>query len=229
MWKRNISVLCLLSLPAAGAWSEDAVSLKTDKDRLSYGIGASIGKNFRKDGSDVDLDLMMAGLKASLAGQKLLLTDKDIRQLMNDYESGLRKQASLRRQKAQVDNQQKGEVYLAEFKKQPGVQVTPGGVLYQVVKEGSGRRPIETDSVEVNYRGTLIDGTEFDATGADHPAELKVMALISGWKQALTMMNAGSKWHIVIPSHLAYGERGAGNDIGPNEVLVFDVELVSIK
>jgi FKBP-type peptidyl-prolyl cis-trans isomerase FklB len=102
-------------------------------------------------------------------------------------------------------------------------------VLYKVIQEGSGRKPLESDMVEVNYRGSLIDGTQFDATEPGHPANLKVSALINGWKQALSMMSVGSKWHIVVPAQLAYGERGVGSDIGPNEVLVFELELVAIK
>jgi len=232
MFKRNILsafVLTNLTLFAASAWSEDLAPFKSDKAKLSYAIGASIGKNLGKDSTDVDLDVLIEGLKASLAGKKLKLTDKEIRVVMSDYEKQLRKQANERHQKAQVENREKGEAYLTKFSKQPGVQASPGGVLYQVLKEGGGRKPIEADTVQVNYRGSLIDGTEFDATEPGHPAELKVTALISGWKQALTMMNVGAKWHIVIPSQLAYGERGVGSDIGPNEVLVFDVELVGIK
>jgi FKBP-type peptidyl-prolyl cis-trans isomerase FklB len=221
--------LIVLALPAGRAWSEDAVALKTDKEKLSYAIGASIGKNLAKDTTEVDLDVLVAALKQSIAGGKLQLPDKEIRLLMNDYEKALRKQANLRRQKAQVENRERGEAFLAAFRQQPGVQVSPGGVLYRVDKAGEGARPIETDTVVVNYRGSLINGTEFDATETGHPAELTVTALISGWKQALTMMNVGGKWHLVIPSHLAYGERGVGSDIGPNEVLVFDVELVGIK
>jgi FKBP-type peptidyl-prolyl cis-trans isomerase FklB len=105
----------------------------------------------------------------------------------------------------------------------------PSGVLYKVIKEGDGRKPQETDTVEVNYRGALINGTEFDAVEPGHPASLKVSQLIPGWKQALNVMPVGSKWQVVIPSQLAYGERGVGNDIGPNEVLVFDLELLAIK
>jgi len=221
--------IVILSQFAGSAWGEDTVALKTDKDKLSYAIGASIGKNLTKDATDVDLTVLVAALKQSVAGAKLQLSDKEIRLLMNDYEKELRKQANQRRQKAQVENREKGEAFLSAFRKQAGVQVSPGGVLYQVVKAGDGAKPSETDTVQVNYRGTLINGTEFDATESGHPAELKVTALISGWKQALTMMNVGSQWHLVIPSHLAYGERGVGSDIGPNEVLVFDVELVGIK
>jgi FKBP-type peptidyl-prolyl cis-trans isomerase FklB len=123
----------------------------------------------------------------------------------------------------------KGDAYLVDYKKQNGVQVSPGGILYKVLKEGSGRKPAESDMVEVNYRGALINGKEFDATEPGKPATLKVAALIPGWKQALSMMPVGSKWQIVIPPSLGYGERGVGNDIGPNEVLVFDLELVAIK
>jgi FKBP-type peptidyl-prolyl cis-trans isomerase FklB len=229
MLKRQFAVLCSLLLLAGTAFGGDEVPLKTDKDRLSYAIGASIGRNLTKDATDVDLAILIAALRESAAGRKLQLSEKDIRVLMNDYEKELRKQTNARRQKALVENREKGDAYLDEFHKQPGVKVTPGGVLYQVVKAGDGPRPIETDTVKVLYRGTLINGTQFDATEPGQPAELKVTALISGWKQALTMMPAGSKWHIVVPSHLAYGERGVGVDIGPNEVLVFDVELVGIK
>ncbi len=128
-----------------------------------------------------------------------------------------------------VTTRKKAMLILEEYKAQKGVLALPSGVLYKVIKEGDGKKPLESDMVEVNYRGTLINGKEFDATEPGHPANLKVSALIAGWKQALSMMPVGSKWHIVIPSALAYGERGVGNDIGPNEVLVFDVELVAIK
>jgi len=232
MLKRHIPIafaLTALTMATGSAWSQEAAPFKSDKERLSYSIGASIGKNLTKDTTQVDLDALIDGLKASLAGKPLKLTDKQIRVVMNDYEKELRKQANERRQRAQVENREKGEAFLTEFKKQAGVQVTPGGVLYRVDKAGDGRKPIETDTVTVNYRGTLINGTEFDATEPGHPAELKVTALISGWKQALTMMDVGSRWHLVIPSQLAYGERGVGSDIGPNEVLVFDVELLGIK
>jgi FKBP-type peptidyl-prolyl cis-trans isomerase FklB len=229
MFKRHLFALATLSLLAGIAHGGDAIALKTDKEKLSYAIGASIGKNLTKDSTDVDLEVLIAALKESAAGHKLQLSDKEIRLVMNDYEKQLRKQGNLKRQKAQIENREKGEAFLADFKKQSGVQTTPGGVLYQVVKAGAGAKPIETDTVQVNYRGTLINGTEFDATESGHPAELKITALISGWKQALTMMSVGAKWHLVIPAQLAYGERGVGTDIGPNEVLVFDVELVGIK
>jgi FKBP-type peptidyl-prolyl cis-trans isomerase FklB len=218
-----------LILLTGQVWAEDSTVLKSDKDKLSYSIGASIGKNFRSDGTEVDANVLMQGLKSSLAGDKSLLSEKEVRQIMNDYQTKLRQAAVGKRQLAINDNKKKGEAYLAEYKAQQGVLSSPNGVLYTVIKEGTGKKPLESDMVEVNYRGTLINGTEFDATEPGHPANLKVSALIPGWKQALSMMPVGSKWHIVIPAVLGYGERGVGNDIGPNEVLVFDLELIAIK
>lgn len=230
MRMRKAAFLGLLPLfVVLGARAADGPVLKTDKDRLSYSIGASVGHNLQKEGTDVDLPLLIEGLKSAFAGKTLPLSDKEIRVIMSDYERDLRKQAAVRRAKALTENRARGEAYLTEFRKQPDVRESPGGILYQVVRAGSERRPAETDTVRVYYRGTLVDGTEFDATEAGKPAELKVSALISGWKQALTMMGVGAKWRIAIPSHLAYGERGVGSDIGPNEVLLFDVELVDIK
>jgi FKBP-type peptidyl-prolyl cis-trans isomerase FklB len=157
------------------------------------------------------------------------MAEKDIRQVMNDYQTQARQRATGKRQQALLDNKKKGEAYLAQYKAQAGVLELPNGVLYKVIKQGSGKKPMESDMVEVNYRGALTNGTEFDATEPGKPANLKVSALIPGWKQALSMMPTGSKWQIVIPSVLAYGERGVGTDIGPNEVLVFDLELLGVK
>jgi FKBP-type peptidyl-prolyl cis-trans isomerase FklB len=222
-------IFCSMVVTSSQVWSADKTTLKTDKDKLSYSIGASIGQNLKKDSTNIDLNLLIRGLKSSMAGEKTLLSDKEIRQVMNDYGAQMRQHAMAVKQKSAIDNKKNGDAYLADYKSKVGVLELPSGILYKVIKAGSGVKPAETDTVEVNYRGTLINGTEFDATAPDHPASLKVSALIPGWKQALSAMQAGSKWQIVIPSQLAYGERGVGNDIGPNEVLVFDVELISVK
>jgi FKBP-type peptidyl-prolyl cis-trans isomerase FklB len=220
---------CTAFIAATQAWAADATLIKTDKDKLSYSIGASIGKNLKNESAEIELNVMVEGIKAGLAGDKGLLSEKDIREVMNDYQTQMRKRAAAKRQLAMGDNKKKGDAYLTQYKAQPGVLELPNGVLYKIIKEGTGKKPMESDMVEVNYRGTLVGGAEFDATEAGHPANLKIPSLISGWKQALTMMPTGSKWQIVIPSALAYGERGVGSDIGPNEVLVFDVELLAIK
>lgn len=229
MLKRCVILLTGLVLATGQVWAAEKAVLKTDKDRLSYSIGASIGKNLKNESTDIDLNLLIKGLKTSMAGEKVLLSDKEIGQVMNDYQMQLRQHAMLKRQQSMGDNKKKGDAYLADYKSQKDVKALPGGVLYKIIKEGNGKKPVESDMIEVNYRGTLINGTEFDATQPGHPATLKASSLIAGWKQALSEMPAGSKWQIVIPSQLAYGERGIGTEIGPNEVLVFDVELVAIK
>lgn len=222
-------VVCSVLATSGQAWSADKTLIKTDKDRLSYSIGASIGKNLRAEKTDIDLNMLIKGLKTSLAGEKVLLSDQEIRQVMGDYQKELRKHAMLSKQQAAGENRKNGEAYLAEYKTQKGVQTLPNGILYKVIREGTGKKPAESDIVEVNYRGALINGREFDATRPGEPANLKLSSLIAGWKQALSVMPVGSRWQIVIPSELAYGERGVGGDIGPNEVLVFEVELLSIK
>lgn len=229
MLKYNLIFLCGLILATGQAWAADKTELKNEKDRLSYSIGASIGKNLKKESANIDLNLLIQGMKASIAGETLQLTEKEIRQVMNEYQTQLRQQAMASKQKGMIDNKKKGDAFLAENKTKKGVLVLPSGVQYKILKEGNGKTPQDSDMVEVYYRGTLLDGTEFDATEAGHPATLKASSLIAGWKQALSMMPVGSKWQIVIPSQLAYGERGVGNDIGPNEVLVFEVELLAIK
>jgi FKBP-type peptidyl-prolyl cis-trans isomerase FklB len=229
MLKRNAMVACGLLVLSSLAFAADALVLKTEKDRLSYAIGASVGKNLKNESTEIDLNVLIEGLKSSLAGDKLPLTEKEMRQVMNDYQTQMRQRATAKKQQAQTDNKKIGEAYLAQYKAQKDVLALPSGVLYKIVKEGAGRKPLESDMVVVNYRGALVNGTEFDATEPGKPANLKVSSLIVGWKQALSVMPVGSKWQIVIPAVLGYGERGVGSDIGPNEVLVFDLELVSIK
>jgi FKBP-type peptidyl-prolyl cis-trans isomerase FklB len=229
MWKRNAFVLCGLVFLTGQVMAGDATVLKTDKDRLSYSIGASVGKNLKNESTEIDVNVLIEGLKSSLAGDKLPLTEKEMRQVMNDYQTQMRQRATAKKQQAMIDNKKVGEAYLAQYKAQKDVLALPSGVLYKIVKEGSGRKPMESDMVVVNYRGALTNGTEFDATEPGKPSNLKVSALIVGWKQALSAMPVGSKWQIVVPAVLAYGERGVGSDIGPNEVLVFDLELLAIK
>ncbi len=220
---------CALALACTQVWSADASELKTDKHRLSYSIGASIGKNLKNEGADVDMDVLIASMKTALTGDKLLLSEAEIRKVMNDYQAQMRQTAIAKKQKALGENKKSGEAYLTQYQAQPGVQALPSGVLYKIVKAGTGKKPMESDMIEVNYRGVLTSGLQFDATEPGKPANLKISSLIAGWKQALVAMPTGSKWQIVIPAALAYGERGVGNDIGPNEVLVFDVELLTIK
>lgn len=227
--KLNWVICSSLIAASAQVLAADITELKTDKDKLSYSIGASVGKNLKTESTEIDLNVLIEGLRDSFVGGKAQLSESEIRKLMNDYQTQMRQRSMAKKQAATSENKKNGDAYLAQYKGQKGVQALPSGVLYKILKEGAGRKPLESDMVEVNYRGALINGTEFDATEAGRSANLKVSSLIAGWKQALSMMPVGSKWQIVIPSQMAYGERGVGTEIGPNEVLVFDLELLAIK
>jgi FKBP-type peptidyl-prolyl cis-trans isomerase len=227
--KRLMLTIVAVAILAVQAGAEEGSALKTHKDQVSYGLGVDIARNFKKQGVDVDPEVLMRGLRDALAGDKLLLTEPELRSLMSDLQNNMRKQAVLNRRLAAGDNKQKGLDFLEENRKKPGVVTLPSGVQYKVVKAGQGKRPTDADTVECYYRGTLIDGSEFDGTQEGKPASLKVTKLIAGWREALKLMPAGSTWQIFIPAQLAYGERGAGSNIGPNELLIFEVELVAVK
>jgi FKBP-type peptidyl-prolyl cis-trans isomerase FklB len=210
--------------------AEETSPIKSQNDKLSYGLGVDMARNIKKQNLEVDTELIIKGIKDGLAGGKLLISDKELRGVMNDLKNEMRKKMVLSRRAGAVDNKAKGEKYLKENKVKDGVVTLTSGVQYKILKAGTGKRPIDTDTVECYYRGTLIDGTEFEATEEGKPATLKVAQVIVGWKEALLLMPVGSKWQIIIPSQLAYGERGAGNgDIGANETLIFEVELLAVK
>jgi FKBP-type peptidyl-prolyl cis-trans isomerase len=223
-----ITVLAV-ALWAGQACAEDTSVLKTRKDAVSYALGVDIARNFKKQELDVDPELLMRGVRDGLAGGKLLVSEKELRSLMGELQNEMRKQAVLSRRIASGDNKKKGAEFLAANRGRDGVVALPSGVQYKVLKTGDGRKPSDADTVECYYRGTLIDGTEFDGTDAGKPAQLKVTQLVAGWREAVKLMPAGSKWQIFIPGQLAYGERGLGNDIGPNEALVYEVELLAVK
>ena len=229
MMNSKQGLLCAVVLACSQVWAADASALSTEKDKLSYAIGSSIGSNLRKESAGIDLGLLIQALKTSMAGEATLMPESEIRQILGDYQTKLRQQNQINRQKATLDNKKAGDAFLADFKSRPGVQAAANGLLFKVITQGRGSKPTEADQVEVAYRGTLTNGKVFDDTQAGRPATLKVGSLIAGWKQALAMMPTGSKWQVVVPPELAYGERGVGADIGPNEVLVFDVELMAIK
>ncbi len=222
-------MVVVFGFAAAQANGEEVPVLKTQKDMQSYGIGVNIAKSFKKNEVDFDLEFLIKGLRDGLSGEKLLMTEKDLRKVMNSFQGELRQKAAGIRRVAAMDNKTKGEAFLAGNKARDGVVALASGVQYKIVKEGGGRKPTDADMVECNYRGTLLDGTEFDGTDPGKPAMLKVSQLIAGWKEALKLMPEGSRWQIFIPPESAYGQRGVGSDIGPNETLVFEVELLAVK
>jgi FKBP-type peptidyl-prolyl cis-trans isomerase FklB len=216
-------------LTVAQANAADETVLKTDKDRISYGVGVQTGRNFKKNDVEVDLDLMIRGVKDGLAGDKLLVSEKELRQIMNDFQAELRKKMAGNRRILGEENRKAGAAFLADNGKKEGIVTLPSGVQYKILKAGDGKKPLLTDAILVNYRGTRLDGYEFDASPDGKPATLQVGQMIAGWKEALQLMPVGSKWQIVVPAERAYGERGVGQDIGPYQTLLFEVELAGIK
>jgi len=204
--------------------------LKTQKDKISYGIGVSVGRNFIQQGVEIEPDIMIKGLKDALIGGKLLVSEDDLRATLNAYQEELKTKQAQARKIVAERNMKEGEAFLAENKKNKDIVTLPSGLQYRILKTGDGKKPSDADTVECHYRGTLINGTEFDSSArVGRPLSFKVSGVIPGWTEALKLMNVGSKWQLFIPSQLAYGERGAGNLIGPNATLIFDVELVGIK
>ena len=224
-----IAVLGILLLVAQVSAGEPPV-LKTQKDKVSYGIGVDVARNFTRLGIEFDLDILIKGLRDGLSGEKLLMTETDLRTTMNAYQNELKGRMLQAMKVAAEDNKKKGDAFLAENKKKEGVVALPSGLQYKILKAGDGKKPTDTDTVECHYRGTLIDGTEFDSSyRIGKPAIFKVTGVIPGWTEALKLMPAGSKWQLFIPPQLAYGERGASREIGPNATLIFEVELLAIK
>ena len=203
--------------------------LTTQKDKVSYGIGVQVAASLKGQGIDVDPNLLVKGLRDALSGQKLLMSDEELSSTMAAFQQEMVQKQTQARAKAAEDNKKIGDAFLADNAKKEGVVTLPSGLEYKILKASEGKKPTEADSVTCNYRGSLIDGTEFDSSEAGKPATFDVKSVIPGFKEALKLMPVGSKWQFFIPPDLAYGDRGAGNVIGPNTTLVFEVELVSIK
>lgn len=190
----------------------------------------NIGKNLHRDGVDIDMNLLSQGLKDGLSGGQTQMTDQEAQAAVVELQNGLRKKQEEKMQQSGEANKKEGDAFLAANKTKPGVVTLPSGLQYKILTTGTGPKPTATDSVVCNYRGTLIDGTEFDSSyKRGQPATFPVNGVIKGWTEALQLMPVGSKWQLFVPPDLAYGARGAGNEIGPNSTLIFEVELQSIK
>jgi len=225
-WKW-VAVLGMVLLVAQ--CSQEPPAPKTQQDKVSYGIGVSVARNFKQQGIEVDLDMVKMGMKDELSGGKLLLSDGELRSTMRAFQNDLMRKQAKSRMIAKLDNKKAGDAFLAENKKKEGVVTLPNGLQYKILKAGDGKKPKDADTVEVKYRGTLIDGKEFDSSADTEPAVFKVSEIIAGWREALKLMPVGSKWQLFIPPELAYGELGSGQVIGPNATLIFEVDLLAIK
>jgi len=213
-----------------------ALTLKTQKDKASYAVGMSIGSGLKRQGVPVDAALVARGLKDAMTGTKALLTDDEMKAVLTQLQNDVRAQQQAKAQEMQAKaheagagNRKEGEEFLATNKTKEGIVTLPSGLQYKILKEGTGPKPTASDTVSCNYRGTLINGKEFDSSYKRGEAtSFPVGGVIKGWTEALQLMPVGSKWQLFIPADLAYGDRGAGADIGPGETLIFEVELVSI-
>src|SRR5437660_3029929 len=212
-----------VALPLFG--QEKSPPLKDQKDKVSYSIGLNIGSNLTKKNIPINPDALAAGIKDAIAGKPQLTPDQ-VKETMAAFEKDMEQ----KQQAAAQKNASEGAKFLEENKKKEGVKTTASGLQYKVIKEGTGAQPKANDTVTVNYRGTLIDGTEFDSSyKRGQPATFPVSGVIKGWTEALQLMKSGSKYQLFIPAGLAYGDRGAGRDIAPNSTLIFEVELLDVK
>jgi FKBP-type peptidyl-prolyl cis-trans isomerase len=222
-----IAVLGVFLFMASGASAGDAV-LKDQREKVSYGIGVGVARDFKQRGVELDVDAFLKGLRDELSGSKLLMTEKDLDATMDGYARELRLKQEGAEKAAAEENKKAGDAFLAANAKKKGVVTLPSGLQYKVLKAGNGDKPTEADAVKINYRGTLINGTEIDSSyRKTEPTVFKVAGAIPGLREAFLLMSPGSKWEIFIPSELGYGDRRV-YQIGPNSTLIFEVELLSL-
>jgi len=201
---------------------EPAQTLASQKDKVSYAIGVDIGNSFRRQGVEVDVETLVKGLRDALAGEHILLTEKEVREIIQAYQVELRT-------KAADKSKREGVAFLGENGKKPGVVTLPSGLQYKVITAGNGPKPTADDSVKCHYRGTFVDGREFDSSySRNEPAVFPVRGVIAGWTEALQLMPVGSKWQVVVPYELGYGA-GGNRGIPPYSTLVFEIELLGIE
>ena len=229
--KQLLAAAVCAALAMSGiALAADAPELKSEREKLSYSVGMDIGANLKRQSVDVDPELLTKGFRDSYTGGKTLLTEEESRQAIQNFQKQMMaKQAEAAKQMAEK-NKAEGEKFLAENGKKDGVKTTASGLQYKVIREGAGKSPTADNTVEVHYKGTLIDGKEFDSSYTrNQTATFPVSGVIPGWTEGLQLMKEGGKYMLFVPSNLAYGERGAGRDIGPNATLIFEVELISVQ
>jgi len=204
--------------------------LKDQKQKVSYSIGLDIGKNLKAQKIEIDAQMLAQGLSDASTGETPLLTDAQAQEVMAQFQKEMQEKKQAEAKVAGEKNIKEGETFLAENKTKSGVVTLPSGLQYKIVKQGNGPKPKPTNQVTVHYSGKLLDGKEFDSSyKRGQPATFGITQVIPGWTEVLQLMPVGSKWEVYIPSNLAYGPNGAGQDIGPNATLIFEMELLGIK
>jgi FKBP-type peptidyl-prolyl cis-trans isomerase len=231
---KNLMLMLVAAVVVAGCSTQEQSKsdIKTDMDKASYAIGFDIGSSLKsQDVTDLNLDLMYQGMVDAQSGEDTLMTQDEMMAALQTFQDTIMQRQQEKAERETTENLAAGEAFLAENATKEGVQITESGLQYRVIEEGSGANPSATSSVTVHYRGTLIDGTEFDSSySRGEPATFGLNQVIPGWTEGLQLMNVGSKYEFVIPSDLGYGERGTqGGSIGPNATLIFQVELISIN
>jgi FKBP-type peptidyl-prolyl cis-trans isomerase FklB len=219
-------------LCAPNLWAQtQSAPLKTENDKVSYVIGLNLGADMkRRSVEDLNYDLLVQGIRDAYSGGNKLLTEEEANQIWAGFQKNLAEKQKVNKMKMAEENKKKGDAFLAENKTKEGVVALPSGLQYKVLRPGKGPKPKLEDTVTTHYRGTLLDGTEFDSSyKRNEPVSFKLSGVIKGWTEALQLMETGSKWQLFIPADLAYGPNGAGGLIGPNETLIFEVELISIQ
>ena len=216
--------------PATKPRTPSVLTLKTQKDKVSYALGMNLGTNLHKETGEVDPAIVLRGLKDALASGKMLLTEDEARAVLTQLQTEVRGKQQEKMKVAGEMNKKESVEFLAANKAKDGVVTLPSGLQYKILTAGTGPKPTASDTVVCNYRGTLISGAEFDSSyKRGQPASFPVNGVIKGWTEALQLMPVGSKWQLFVPSEMGYGDRGAGADIGPGATLIFEVELLSIQ
>jgi FKBP-type peptidyl-prolyl cis-trans isomerase FklB len=204
------------------------LELKTEMDKVSYCIGTQMGQSFKRQGMEINVQMLAQGIKDAMAGGELALSQEQIRQVMTSFQQKMMAQQKQKRQADGAKNLAAGQAFLEANKAKEGVKVLPSGLQYKIIKAGTGKSPTADDRVKTHYKGTLIDGTEFDSSyKRNEPSEFGVKQVVQGWTEALQLMKEGGKWELYIPPNLAYGERGRPS-IPSNSTLIFEIELIEV-
>jgi len=228
--KKLVMAVCIIICSTGMAIAGETELLKEQNDKISYSLGVSIGKSMKRDSINANPDLVAQGIKDVLAGGKILLTDEEMAEVFMALQQDLIVKKTEAGKALAEKNLKEGEQFLADNAKKEGVVTQPSGLQYKVITDGAGKKAKSTDSVTVHYRGTMIDGTEFDSSyKRNEPATFQLQNMVPGFTEGVSLMKVGSKWQLFIPSKLAYGEEGAEDAIGPNAALIMEIELLDAK